>query len=289
MSSISNKNTKSHFHRDSIAFTLAVYCTSYLIFHQFHSGGSIISDINNFGADTNALYLAATILINLGSIVLILYDLISGSSNTIVNIVCSSLEIMGSLCYFIAFCIDIQTISGYEIAYYIGCLIFVSFKAIILSALILSDDSTPKSKVLTKSIVSILTGICMIYYWYNDYNSSWFKPTQIEYGLIMAGWSIIFIISLGIVIYEANGAKNRVVAILFGTLISIGSVLLLVGSILYNVSGDNVRISSEWALSLSVFIASITTAISLGNNSKNKGRKYDSQYDYMMDETVIQV
>ena len=92
--------------------------------------------------------------------------------------------IIGALCYLIAFSIDIQHISGYKIFYYIGCLIFVSFKAIILSILILTDDSTPKSKVLTKSVILILTASCMIYYWYNNYNYT----KRDEYALIMSGW-----------------------------------------------------------------------------------------------------
>ena len=191
---------KNRFFRDSLALSLIVYCTSFLIFYQYRLGGSIIHDFQNILRDTNGLYLAGTILINLGSVVLVLYDLIEGKSNQIVNIICSSLEIVGSLCYFAAFIIDTQNISGFTMAYYIGCLIFVSFKALILASLTLSDDSTPKSKVMTKSVVSDLSGACMLYYWFMDFNNSVFanKPTETQYALIMSGWSIVSVTSIGL-------------------------------------------------------------------------------------------
>ena len=74
---------RSHFFRDSIALTLIVYCTSFLLFYEFYFGESIISELNHFWSSPDGLYLAGTILINIGSVILVLYDLIEGINQII--------------------------------------------------------------------------------------------------------------------------------------------------------------------------------------------------------------
>merc|ERR1719295_908799 len=136
---------KEHGFRDSIALILITYCSVLLLVYEYN-GDSILSDIQHWDS-SRGLYLAGTILINLGSAAIVLYDLISGKSNAIVNTACSCLMIVGASCYAVAFTMDFENLSGYEEAYYIGCVLFVALKSFFLAALTLSDDSTPKAKL----------------------------------------------------------------------------------------------------------------------------------------------
>ena len=184
-----------HCFRDSIALIVIVYCTSLLSFYEYN-GNSILSDVQHWDS-SRGLYLAGTILINLGSAAIVLYDLISGKSNAIVNTACSCLMIVGASCYAVAFTMDIENLSGYEEAYYIGCVLFVSLKSFFLAALTLSDDSTPKAKVEVKSVISVLTGLCMMVYWYFDFHGMGRKPNETQYMLIMTGWALVTLFSAG--------------------------------------------------------------------------------------------
>lgn len=185
-----------HCIRDGVALSLVVYCSCLLGLYEYN-GGSILSDVQSSWNTSPGLYLAGTILVNLGSAAIVLYDLISGKSNAIVNTACSCLMIVGAACYAVAFTMDVETISGYEEAYYIGCLVFVSLKSFYLAALILSDSATPVAKVELKSTVSALTGLSMLYYWYYDFHASPQKPTETQYILIEVGWALVTLFSGG--------------------------------------------------------------------------------------------
>jgi len=240
------------------------------------------------------LYLAGTILVNLGSAAVVLYDMISGKPNAIVNTACSGLMIVGAACYAVAFSMDFENLSGYEEAYYIGCVIFVSLKSLLLAALIMTDDATPTAKVEVKSMVSVLTGGCMLEYWYFDFHGKdqAQKPTEAQYMIIMVGWALVTLFSAGITYCEVKGLlkKNRAMAIAFGSLLSVGGALVFGGSIAYTVHGvdqnvQSLKISTEWSISAGVFISSVTTAIALANSTK-KSRKVSLSYDKMEDGSV---
>lgn len=281
----STPRKQTHFFRDSIALILLTFCSTLLTLYQYN-GDSILSDVQNW-TTPSGLYLAGTILVNLGSAAIVLYDLISGKPNAIVNTACSCLMIVGAACYAVAFSMDIENLSGYEEAYYIGCVIFVSLKSFLLAALILSNDDSPKAKVELKSVVSVLSGVCMMGYWYFDFHGKGQRPTETQYMIIMIGWALVTLFSAGITYCEVKGllAKNRVMAIAFGSCLSVGGALVFGGSIAYTVNGDNLKISSEWAISLSVFISCVTTAVALANTSR-KSRKASFAYDMMDDKSV---
>merc|ERR1719447_2112234 len=170
---------------------------------------------------------------------------------------------------------DIESVSGYEAAYYIGCVVFVAGKALLLAALILSDDATPAAKIEVKSTVSVLAGLSMMVFWYCDFHGMGRRPTEDQYLLLMTGWVLITAFSAGIIYYEVKDLKNRLLALAFGACLSVGAAMMFGGSIAFEVNGDNLRISSEWAIGLGVFVSSITTAISLGTNSMPKASAYD--------------
>eukprot|EP01083_Nonionella_stella_P100659 284229_1 len=262
-------------HQFLTALSLLVYSLCYLIF-DLYINHRLLQPHNIY---TNNLYHASFILICISvffSIFLPFNHTIKPSKSiNVLHILFSTSMIIGGLLY-MALTV-LQSIphlqytesNDHEYAYAllnISAALFICSNAILLGVITLLQCHSSGAIILfTHACILILTSTGMAFFWAAYYNYATISPTQSIFGVIQTGWSIIFSVSLGTLIYEASRSEHVVLLRMFSVLLVIGGFLVFAGSSAFSVNAilvDNeakhrMEIVIEWSLSFCVFIVCI--------------------------------